>query len=465
MSLFKSKSETPWLDYLIKLDEENFHETPGPDSNPTIRRWADGPGQYPQMEDDSTTPWCGIGMAGVFSDVGMPHVIPKGPASAASWLNCGVPCEAKPGAIAVFPRSGGNHVTCVREVNGDDLLCVGCNQSNAVTTARYSASEARGFRWPTGAVTRKPDIGKPSSYYGDLLQKMQVKPEWQAAVDKAANTIIANKAKYKEVEEQTGVPWIFIGVLHMRESSFNFKTHLHNGDSLAHRTVNVPAGRPLEGQPPYDWVFSAVDAMDYEGFNDMGGWTLETVAERGERYNGLGYKKMGLPSPYLWSGTNNYTRGKYVADGVYDGSAVDKQLGIMPVYIRTMDLAKEKKIRTGSKKIGIIEWIIKAIQGLFATISALFTGEKLGVFKEYFNTVSGVFDTKLLITIALCGAATWIILNWLLKLMMDDAKNGTWVPSGMAQETPPPLYAPSDDSYSTDNLTGADPNGINNEPN
>jgi lysozyme family protein len=34
-----------------------------------------------------------------------------------------------------------------------------------------------------------------------------------------------------------------------------------------------------------------------------------------------------IPSPYLWSGTTVYERGKYVADGRFSAIAVDKQIG------------------------------------------------------------------------------------------------------------------------------------------
>ena len=46
-----------------------------------------------------------------------------------------------------------------------------------------------------------------------------------------------------------------------------------------------------------------------------------------EQYNGLGYASKGLPSPYVWSGTDQYVSGKYVADGVFSATTVDKQLG------------------------------------------------------------------------------------------------------------------------------------------
>ena len=47
-----------------------------------------------------------------------------------------------------------------------------------------------------------------------------------------------------------------------------------------------------------------------------------------ERYNGLGYYNKKRVSPYVYSGTNVYTGGKYVSDGVYDSNTVDKQPGV-----------------------------------------------------------------------------------------------------------------------------------------
>jgi lysozyme family protein len=41
----------------------------------------------------------------------------------------------------------------------------------------------------------------------------------------------------------------------------------------------------------------------------------------------LGYAKRGIPSPYIWASTDQYTRGKYVADGHFDPNAIDHQLG------------------------------------------------------------------------------------------------------------------------------------------
>jgi lysozyme family protein len=46
-----------------------------------------------------------------------------------------------------------------------------------------------------------------------------------------------------------------------------------------------------------------------------------------EEYNGYGYFKHNVNSPYLWSGTNLYSKGKFTADGKYSPTTVSGQLG------------------------------------------------------------------------------------------------------------------------------------------
>ena len=54
---------------------------------------------------------------------------------------------------------------------------------------------------------------------------------------------------------------------------------------------------------------------------------MGAALDRLERYNGLGYRNRGLPSPYLWSLSGHYERGKFVADGKFDSEAESKQCG------------------------------------------------------------------------------------------------------------------------------------------
>jgi len=113
------------------------------------------------------------------------------------------------------------------------------------------------------------------------------------------------------------------------EGSLNFNTHLHNGDPLTHRTNHVPANRPLTGNPPFTWEDSAVDALSMRNLNKVTDWSLPSLLYHMEAYNGFGYRSQDPPinSPYLWSYSNNYGAGKFVADGKYDPDAVSKQCG------------------------------------------------------------------------------------------------------------------------------------------
>src|SRR5215467_11556677 len=155
--------------------------------------------------------------------------------------------------------------------------------------------------------------------------EMTIKPDWAASVHIVAQRLALWKSKYVNVSTLTGVPWEVIAVIHERESSQNWNASLAQGDPWNQVSTHVPAGRG----PFKSWEAAAVDALmncapyagKWKDWSDGGRLTLL------EQYNGLGYYHMGIPSPYIWSGTDQYTKGKYVADGKFDPNAVDKQLG------------------------------------------------------------------------------------------------------------------------------------------
>lgn len=142
-----------WLDRLSHYESIGFKRVPGPGSNDHILKWAHGAGQAAWVTDDDT-PWCGIGLAGIMDECGLGHVIPKDPAKALSWATCGVECEPKVGAIVVFPRTGGHHVTVIKQIDGDTWYCLGCNQSNAIKTSPFKAADALAVRWPVKAMAK-----------------------------------------------------------------------------------------------------------------------------------------------------------------------------------------------------------------------------------------------------------------------------------------------------------------------
>lgn len=163
--------------------------------------------------------------------------------------------------------------------------------------------------------------------YANFFGQCQVRPGKQVEIDKLANRVRANKARYEAVGEPLDIPWRFIGIVHALEGSLNFKTHLHNGDPLTARTAQVPAGRPMTGSPPFTWEESATDALRLEGLDQNTDWSLPRILFLFERYNGFGYRRFKLPSPYLWSFSNIYEKGKFGSDGDFDPSLVSKQCG------------------------------------------------------------------------------------------------------------------------------------------
>jgi lysozyme family protein len=164
--------------------------------------------------------------------------------------------------------------------------------------------------------------------YLDLFSSCVINPTKKTAAETIRKNIIANRSRYETVSEATGVPWYMIAVIHSLESSLNFKTHLHNGDPLTAKTVHVPKGRP-PGTPPFEWEASAIDALTFDNLTGVTNWTLPLILFRLEGFNGFSYRTRHpqVLTPYLWSFSNHYVKGKFVADGKFDPNAVSKQCG------------------------------------------------------------------------------------------------------------------------------------------
>lgn len=187
-----------------------------------------------------------------------------------------------------------------------------------------------------------PSFDSLKAHYKELWLKVKIDPGQEANVMGAAKRIFANKARYLAVSLKTGVPWFFIGLIHNLEAGLSFRGHLHNGDPLTDRTVQVPAGRPLVGNPPFTWEESALDALTQKGLQTIKAWTIERLLYEAERYNGFGYMLYhpGDLSPYVWSKTNhNDGTGKYIADGKWSGTAFsESQVGFVAGLIALMKL-------------------------------------------------------------------------------------------------------------------------------
>lgn len=169
--------------------------------------------------------------------------------------------------------------------------------------------------------------------YERLYAEADIRPERRSSVLALARDMAdaAHWARYAAVADVLGAPAHLVALIHAMECGGRFDLHLHNGDPLTARTVHVPAGRPVEGRPPFSWEESAVDALRQHHLDAWDDWSLAGLAYVLERYNGWGYRLYHphCKSPYLWSFTTAYVSGKYVADRRWSDLVVSRQPGAM----------------------------------------------------------------------------------------------------------------------------------------
>jgi lysozyme family protein len=191
---------------------------------------------------------------------------------------------------------------------------------------------------PGVAAEAAPEFAVRKPKYEALFTSAKVKNEHKGTVAWYVKKLREGRTRYEEVQAAIGVPWWFVGIVHAMEASFSFNGHLHNGDPLSARTVQVPSAHPVQWNPPSDWKSSAIDALTLKAYDNQTDWTLARCLDRFERYNGFGYYTKGIPSPYLWSFTNHYEKGKFIADRRYDPNAVSKQCGSVAMLRALVDL-------------------------------------------------------------------------------------------------------------------------------
>lgn len=160
----------------------------------------------------------------------------------------------------------------------------------------------------------------------------------------AARRFVAPEAKQRYqnisflIQERHGkhIPWWFIPLVHEREcvgGNTNWHCSIAQGDAFNKVSIHRPTGIGPFASFENAAVYSLVHAAPHAANNTN--WSGGGVMTIGEKYNGLGYANKGRPSPYIWAGTDQYVKGKYVKDGVYDPNKVDAQLG-MAITLKEM---------------------------------------------------------------------------------------------------------------------------------
>ncbi len=244
--------------------------------------------------------------------------------------------------------------------------------------------------------------------YRRLFDSCQIKSSKMPSVESIIKSILPNKSRYQSVSDSLNIPWFFIAVIHNMESSLNFNRHLHNGDSLNARTTHVPSGRPQDGVPPFTWEESAEDALKLKNLHQWEEWSVPGMLYKIEEYNGWGYRRSHpyVLSPYLWSFSNHYAQGKYIADGRWSDTAVSQQCGAAVVLRRLAEKGEitfkaepdvdhtdeilKPLIRYSSKKInGAVELqeFLNKLPGIYVKVDGC-PGDKTS---EAFKKVTGYY--------------------------------------------------------------------------
>lgn len=246
------------------------------------------------------------------------------------------------------------------EKDKDHNAVLGGNQGpegqGSVKISNFAKDLVLSYRWPSPemlAAAGQPEAEKPAKvevkiqrpeFTADLVKEYEllfaacrIREERLPAVDAIVNKLFSQKSLYENVGKPLGIPWFVVAVIHNMECSCDFNSHLHNGDPLSDYTVHVPSGRPATGSPPFSWEASATDALTYKKFNVWTDWSLAGILYKLELYNGWGYRKKGFVTPYLWSFSNHYTKGKFVEDGVFDPNATSQQVGAAVILKRMLE--------------------------------------------------------------------------------------------------------------------------------
>lgn len=160
----------PWLATARALT--GTKEVPGSRDNPFIidmaheitRRFPDLRRNVDWYNHDSV-PWCGLFVGYCMAVNGIKPS--AAPLSALDWASWGVKLRAPtPGAILVFKRTGGGHVTMYESEQGNTLYCRGGNQADAVNVSRR-ADQPYAIRWPAGVPL--PTAGRKFGVTGQAV--------------------------------------------------------------------------------------------------------------------------------------------------------------------------------------------------------------------------------------------------------------------------------------------------------
>lgn len=149
---------------------------------------------------------------------------------------------------------------------------------------------------------------------------------------------VARKDFYQKISDRVAqhghvVPWWVIPLIHERECIGGIKNlgcSIGQGSPWNRKSPIVPYTGPYGSFE--DAAVASLLSIKNRNWSAGGAMTFM------ELYNGPGYANRGKPAPYIWAGTDQYVKGKYVRDHDYDPNFVDPQLGVA-IMLREMQRA------------------------------------------------------------------------------------------------------------------------------
>ncbi|CAN5633962.1 hypothetical protein BH10BAC3_BH10BAC3_12710 [soil metagenome] len=169
------------------------------------------------------------------------------------------------------------------------------------------------------------------------------------------------KVRYENVAKSTGIPWYFIGILHYMESGGKFNVNMEDGKPLANLKPSMENGKTVfiltqsksprkskttkapntpdssvAQKTPVTWEESTAQYLNLSWLSKWYDWSIPGVLYCFEKFNGFGYRKNGIFSPYVWGGSNIYRKGQFTSGANYDPNLVSPLIGA-GVILKVMD--------------------------------------------------------------------------------------------------------------------------------
>ena len=157
---------------------------------------------------------------------------------------------------------------------------------------------------------------------------------YRGELDVLVNRIVKNMQTFKDGVAGTNIPWDWIAVTMTQENSVDMSKQILNGQAFNRVTTIVPKGLG----PWVSWVRSTIFAIQWKKLDKITDWSIENQCQLWEKWNGMGYFKRGLRSPYVWAGTNLQQAGLYVSDGRFDSNKWKSRPGCVAVHLRLKEL-------------------------------------------------------------------------------------------------------------------------------